>query len=138
MTALRRSLVCVVGIGAVIAPAPALAQIAAVPSPTRLPKVTQAARHYSIVALRRRFKGEFYLGGFRSTCARRISRTRARCSVAWFQGDWVFSGHTEIWYSRRAQGVEWNYSYTIREVDTYCYQVQHRPLSRCSRHYHVS
>jgi hypothetical protein len=138
MKAVRRALVCLVGIGAAAAPVPALARTAA-PRLNRLPKVTeQAARHYSIVALRRRFKADFSLGGFNSTCRRRISRTRVRCSVSWFQGDAVFNGHTEIWYSRHGQEVEWNYLYTITDVDTYCSQVQHRPLSRCSRHYHVS
>ena len=58
-----------------------------VPRITQLPKVTkQAARHYSIVALRRRFKSGFYLGGFASLCTHRISRTRVRCSVAGSKG----------------------------------------------------
>lgn len=109
-------------------------------STAKLPQMTgQAARHYSIVALQRRFKQDFYLGGFRSRCDKRISRTRVRCSVSWFQGDWLFSGHTTIWYSFDKQArVWWNYSYDITRVDDYCYRVQRRSLKRCSRHYHVS
>jgi hypothetical protein len=156
MKTLRRASLCVISVGAVAAPAAALAQTvqiegavsqgsisklhsAVTPRSIRIPRVTEpAARHYSIIALQRGFEGGFYLGGFKSNCTGRISRTRVRCSVSWFQGDTVFSGHTEIWYLRRAQEIEWSDSYTITQLDTYCYQVQHRPLARCSHRYHVS
>ena len=109
------------------------------PAPPKLPKLTaQAAQHWSAVALKRNFKGLFYLGGFRVTHSQRISRTKIRDSVAWYQGDYLFNGKTTIWYSFDTQGrTAWNYSYDITRVDDYCHSVQHRPLSKCSKHYHV-
>lgn len=109
------------------------------PPKPQLPQMTgQAARHYSIVALQHRFKGLFYLGGFKSKCNKRISRTRVRCSVSWYQGDWQFSGRTDAWYSWHGKQVAWNYSYDITRVDDYCHSVEHHSLKRCSKHYHVS
>jgi hypothetical protein len=109
-------------------------------TPTRqLPQITgQAAHRYSVVALRRRFGGMFYLGGSRIICNKRISRTRIRCSVSWYQGDFLFGGRSDIWYSWSGAQVAWNYAYDITRVDDYCHSVQHRPLAKCSRHYHVS
>jgi hypothetical protein len=109
-------------------------------TPTRqLPRITgQAAHRYSVVALQRRFGGMFYLGGSRIICDKRISRTGIRCSVSWYQGDFLFGGRSDIWYSRSGAQVAWNYAYDITRVDDYCHRVQHRSLAKCSKHYHVS
>ncbi len=58
--------------------------------------------------------------------------------MAWYQGDYQFNGKTTIWYSVDSQGrTAWNYSYDLTRIDDYCHSVQHRPLSKCSKHYHV-
>lgn len=122
-------------------PTPAPPTTSTTPSPHKpqLPKLTAPdARHYSTVALQRGFNGQFYLGGSSIKCRQRISRTKIRCSVSWFQGDFLFNGHTTIWYLWHGSKPYWNYSYTITRVDDYCNRVQHRPLSKCSRHFHVS
>jgi hypothetical protein len=104
----------------------------------QLPQITaQAAHRYSVAALQRRFGGMFYLGGSRIICNKRISPTRIRCSVSWYQGDFLFGGRIAIWYSRSGAQIVWNYAYDITRVDDYCHSVQHRPLARCSKHYHV-
>lgn len=106
------------------------------PTSSSLPLMTSRdARHYSATALRRVFKGEFYGGSLHATC-KNVTRARKRCTVSWYQGDAIFTGHTEIWYALNANHeVWWNYGYKITRVDDYCYRVEHRPLASCSRHY---
>jgi hypothetical protein len=107
-------------------------------APPPLPTLTRAgALHYAIAALRRRFKSAFYRDGFVGTCKQRISRTRRRCQVGWYQGDFSFGGHAVIWYSVSAGAVWWNYAYNIKRIDTYCLQVMHGSLSTCTRRYVV-
>lgn len=131
---LRKILIAVASVASLaLAPAAASAD-----APPQLPRLTQqAAQHYSIVALQRRFKGQFYLGGSRITYDRRLSNTKVREKVAWFQGDFFFNGHATIWYSQIGQNMWWNYSYNITQVDDYCYSVEHHSLKSCSRTYVV-
>jgi hypothetical protein len=84
------------------------------------------AAHYSAVAMRDRFREQFYAGGFQHRC-KRTNRTHARCSVNWFQGDFYFYGTVRVWYGYGSDGaVYWYDAYRITKLDTYCSQVQHR------------
>jgi hypothetical protein len=103
-----------------------------------LPELTSHdALNYAITALRRGFKGEFYLGGFSGNCAHRESRTRRSCTVSWYQGDLSFEGRAEIWYRLAHGSATWNYSYDIARLDTYCSQVMHRSMASCTRRFVV-
>lgn len=105
------------------------------PPRRRVPTLTlTSANRYLRVALRRRFRGAFYAGGYRARCLR-ASRTAYQCSPSWFQGDASFYGPARIWLSSRSGDTWWNYSWRITRIDTYCSQVQHR--HHCTKLYVV-
>lgn len=103
-----------------------------------LPTLTaSSARYFSKVALKRNFGSAFYAPTFKAKDCVRRSRVRVRCAVGWFAGDVSFYGHSVIWLTDEADGVNWNYAYTITRLDTYCSDVRKRPLSECSKTYRV-
>jgi hypothetical protein len=96
------------------------------------------AKHYSKVALKRKFKGAYkhgsakYLKG-----AKRVSRTKVRFNrVSWFAGDTSWAGRMTIWLTGVGSKTRWNYAYTITRTDGYCKFVLKK--SHCTKTYRVT
>ena len=81
-------------------------------------------------ALGRNFGGAFKYGDAVKLRCKVKTRTDSRCRPSWYIGDSAYSGSARIWYSGKGDDAQWNYSWTIRRVDTYCTYVNRKHSKR--------
>jgi endonuclease YncB( thermonuclease family) len=109
------------------------------PSADALPRMTITdAKDYIATALEHRFKGSWTNGHSKAIewCTR-VSETRIKCGrVTWIIGDTSYVGTASAWYSPADDGsgdIQWNYSWTITELDEYCASTGGKNCSRTHR-----
>jgi hypothetical protein len=116
---------------------PASAPTAPAPAPTaKLPRLTTAAalrNTFSAVRTDRRVGARFRVhSGYHAEC-HSTSTTTAACNVRWFSGPDDYWGSVSIFEEWKGTTPVWNYRYSIRSVDDWCYwHSGHRARCRIS------
>ena len=103
---------------------------AAAPPAPELPEVTVAqAKHNTFNVLRtdRKLASRFRVHSAYKVSCRSTSRTSASCAVSWYSRPNDYWGGVTIFEELEGTTAVWNYRYTIRAVNDYCYwQSGHR------------
>jgi trypsin len=93
-------------------------------APPRLPKLTSTAAKrnaFTVVRTDSRLAGRFRLHtDYRAGC-QLTSATTALCSVRWFSGPTDYWGNVTVFEEFEGTEPVWNYRYTVRSVDDWCY-----------------